>query len=94
MKPGTCFGHEITGGQCRFVSFRVEVDRIQRARSEVIQLGRDVEFVKVGDLVSVPFNVACGRCQNCFEQKTGACQKVNPTRDGGAYGFVMCGRAV
>jgi glutathione-independent formaldehyde dehydrogenase len=32
---------------------------------EVIELGRDVEFIKKGDIVSVPFNVACGRCQNC-----------------------------
>jgi glutathione-independent formaldehyde dehydrogenase len=31
---------------------------------EVIELG-DVEFIKKGDIVSVPFNVACGRCQNC-----------------------------
>jgi glutathione-independent formaldehyde dehydrogenase len=23
----------------------------------------DVEFIKKGDIVSVPFNVACGRCQ-------------------------------
>ena len=30
---------------------------------EVIEAGRDVEFVKVGDLVSVPFNIACGRCR-------------------------------
>src|SRR5579862_9121338 len=28
---------------------------------EVIETGRDVEFIKVGDLCSVPFNIACGR---------------------------------
>jgi len=38
---------------------------------EVIELGRDVEFIKKGDLVSVPFNIACGRCRNCREGKTG-----------------------
>ena len=27
----------------------------------VIEAGRDVEFIKVGDLVSVHFNIACGR---------------------------------
>jgi glutathione-independent formaldehyde dehydrogenase len=32
---------------------------------EVIELGRDVETLKKGDLVSVPFNVACGRCMTC-----------------------------
>ncbi|MBC8862918.1 alcohol dehydrogenase catalytic domain-containing protein, partial [Escherichia coli] len=29
---------------------------------EVVEVGRDVETLKIGDLVSVPFNVACGRC--------------------------------
>ena len=38
---------------------------------EVIELGRDVETLKKGDLVSVPFNVACGRCQNCKEPTAG-----------------------
>lgn len=28
---------------------------------EVIECGNDVEFLKNGDLVSVPFNIACGR---------------------------------
>ena len=28
---------------------------------EVIECGDDVEFIKTGDLVSVPFNIACGR---------------------------------
>src|SRR3978361_1260787 len=30
---------------------------------EVIELGSDVEYIKMGDLVTVPFNVACGRCR-------------------------------
>lgn len=58
---------------------------------EVIEAGKDVEFMKVGDLCSVPFNVACGRCRNCKEQKTGICQTVNPARAGGAYGYVDMG---
>lgn len=28
---------------------------------EVIECGSDVEFIKEGDLCSVPFNIACGR---------------------------------
>jgi glutathione-independent formaldehyde dehydrogenase len=58
---------------------------------EVIETGPDVEFVKVGDLVSVPFNVACGRCRNCREQQTSICLNVNPGRPGGAYGYVDMG---
>jgi len=58
---------------------------------EVIEVGRDVEFIKVGDLVSTPFNVACGRCRNCKERDTGVCLTVNPERPGGAYGYVDMG---
>jgi glutathione-independent formaldehyde dehydrogenase len=58
---------------------------------EVIEAGRDVEFIKVGDLVSVPFNIACGRCRNCKERATGICLNVNPGRPGGAYGYVDMG---
>jgi glutathione-independent formaldehyde dehydrogenase len=58
---------------------------------EVIEAGRDVEFVKVGDLVSVPFNIACGRCRNCKDRATGICLNVNPARPGAAYGYVDMG---
>jgi glutathione-independent formaldehyde dehydrogenase len=58
---------------------------------EVIEAGRDVEFIKVGDLCSVPFNIACGRCRNCKEGKTGICLNVNPSRPGAAYGYVDMG---
>jgi len=58
---------------------------------DVIEAGRDVEFIKQGDLVSVPFNIACGRCSNCKERKTGICLNVNPARPGSAYGYVDMG---
>src|SRR3954469_7911063 len=58
---------------------------------EVIEAGRDVEFIKKGDLVSVPFNIACGRCRNCKERATGVCLNVNPARPGAAYGYVDMG---
>ena len=54
-------------------------------------MGRDVEYIKVGDLVSVPFNVACGRCRNCKERHTEICMNVNPDLDCGAYGFNLGG---
>jgi glutathione-independent formaldehyde dehydrogenase len=58
---------------------------------EIIEAGSDVEYLKVGDLVTVPFNVACGRCITCREQQTGVCLNVNPGRAGGAYGYVDMG---
>src|SRR6201746_545147 len=58
---------------------------------EVIELGSDVEYIKKGDLVTVPFNVACGRCRTCRAQESGVCLNVNPGRAGGAYGYVDMG---
>lgn len=58
---------------------------------EIIEKGSDVEMLDVGDIVSVPFNVACGRCRCCKTQDTGVCLTVNPSRAGGAYGYVDMG---
>jgi glutathione-independent formaldehyde dehydrogenase len=58
---------------------------------EVVEKGPDVEFIEVGDICSVPFNIACGRCRNCKEGKTGICLNVNPARPGAAYGYVDMG---
>jgi glutathione-independent formaldehyde dehydrogenase len=58
---------------------------------EIIEKGKDVEFLNIGDLVSVPFNVACGRCRACRERNTGVCLNVNPQQPGGAYGYVDMG---
>jgi glutathione-independent formaldehyde dehydrogenase len=58
---------------------------------EVIEAGPDVEFIKEGDLCSVPFNISCGRCRNCKEGQTGVCLNTNPDRPGSAYGYVDMG---
>src|SRR5919107_1443456 len=58
---------------------------------EVIEKGSDVQFIDIGDLCSVPFNIACGRCRNCKERNTGVCLNVNPARAGSAYGYVDMG---
>jgi glutathione-independent formaldehyde dehydrogenase len=58
---------------------------------EVIEKGSDVEMLNIGDICTVPFNIACGRCRNCREGKTGICLTVNPARPGAAYGYVDMG---
>jgi glutathione-independent formaldehyde dehydrogenase len=58
---------------------------------EIVEKGEDVQFLDVGDIVSVPFNIACGRCRNCREGATGVCLNVNPARAGSAYGYVDMG---
>jgi glutathione-independent formaldehyde dehydrogenase len=58
---------------------------------EIVEAGDDVQFLKEGDICSVPFNIACGRCRNCKERQTGICLNVNPARAGSAYGYVDMG---
>ena len=58
---------------------------------EVIETGPGVEFIKEGDLCSVPFNIACGRCRTCKDGDTGVCLTTNPDRPGAAYGYVDMG---
>jgi glutathione-independent formaldehyde dehydrogenase len=54
-----------------------------------VEIGRDVETLKVGDLVSIPFNVSCGRCRMCKKGRTGVCARVNAVGGwGAAYGYV------
>lgn len=58
---------------------------------EIVEKGNDVQFLNEGDICSVPFNIACGRCRNCNEGLTGVCLNVNPARAGSAYGYVDMG---
>src|ERR1700757_3053381 len=32
---------------------------------EVVEVGDSIDRIKVGDMVVMPFNVACGPCKNC-----------------------------
>jgi threonine dehydrogenase-like Zn-dependent dehydrogenase len=60
---------------------------------EVIEVGTAVDKVRVGDMVSAPFNVACGHCQNCEHELTSYCLRANPDPGiaGAAYGFADMG---
>lgn len=57
----------------------------------VIEVGKAVDRVKVGDRVCLPFNIGCGFCENCERGLTGYCLTVNPGSAGGAYGFAGMG---
>ena len=58
---------------------------------EVIEIGKAVDRIKVGDMVCLPFNVSCGFCENCERGLTGFCLTVNPGKAGGAYGYAGMG---
>lgn len=57
----------------------------------VIEAGNAVQRVKVGDRVCLPFNVACGFCDNCERGLTGFCLIANPGNAGAAYGYANMG---
>lgn len=45
---------------------------------EVVELGKAVKNVKVGDRVVVPFPIACGGCFFCKQKLTSLCDNSNP----------------
>lgn len=58
---------------------------------EVIEVGAAVDRVKKGDRVVLPFNIACGFCENCERGFTGFCLTCNPGSAGAAYGYAEMG---
>jgi threonine dehydrogenase-like Zn-dependent dehydrogenase len=45
---------------------------------EVVEVGRDVKKLKVGDRVVVPFTISCGQCYFCKHQLFSLCDNSNP----------------
>jgi threonine dehydrogenase-like Zn-dependent dehydrogenase len=54
--------------------------------AEVVKVGDSVKGFAPGDLVSVPFQVACGECTTCLRGHTGNCERVEPMS---MYGLPM-----
>ncbi len=52
-------------------------------------VGDEVQQLKPGDHVLVPFNIACGRCVFCRQGLFGNCHESNPAASavGGIYGY-------
>jgi threonine dehydrogenase-like Zn-dependent dehydrogenase len=55
----------------------------------VEEVGPEVETLKPGDHVLVPFNIACGQCHFCRQGLFGNCHESNPeaTAVGGIFGY-------
>ena len=45
---------------------------------EVAELGAGVKYLKKGDRVVVPVNIACGSCYPCSQEKFSGCDNTNP----------------
>ncbi|HEX7207761.1 MAG TPA: zinc-dependent alcohol dehydrogenase [Nitrososphaeraceae archaeon] len=56
----------------------------------VEETGPLVTEVKVGDKIVVPFNIACGQCGWCRNNKWSQCDRTNPRADmGSAFGYTQ-----
>lgn len=56
---------------------------------EVVEVGSEVQKLKIGNQVLVPFNIACGKCVFCQQGMFGNCHESNPmaTAVGGIFGY-------
>jgi threonine dehydrogenase-like Zn-dependent dehydrogenase len=45
---------------------------------EVVEVGKGVDNLKVGDRVVVPFPIACGHCDACEKEMYSLCENSNP----------------
>jgi len=48
---------------------------------EVVEVGKEVKNLKVGDRVVVPFTIACGECFFCRNGFHSACERSNPDHE-------------
>ena len=56
--------------------------------AEVLEVGADVSSVRAGQNVVVPFQISCGTCGPCRQQRPGSCTGVPPVS---MYGFGVVG---
>jgi threonine dehydrogenase-like Zn-dependent dehydrogenase len=45
---------------------------------EVVELGKDVKNLKIGDRIVVPFTISCGNCTSCRGGMFSLCENSNP----------------
>jgi threonine dehydrogenase-like Zn-dependent dehydrogenase len=60
---------------------------------EVVEVGKEVKNLRVGDRVVVPFTISCGRCFFCQKQLWSLCDNSNPNAKVAEtlYGFTPSG---
>ncbi len=75
-----------------WVGVRVPLPRVpgHEFAGEVVEVGRGVRDFKAGDRVTVPFHLACGRCEYCSTGRGNICQALGflgANHDGGYAEF-------
>ena len=57
---------------------------------EVVELGKEVHNLKIGDRVIVPFTIACGECFFCKKGFSTQIHERNPTAAANTNEITMC----
>ncbi len=60
---------------------------------EIVEVGREVKNLQVGDRIVVPFPISCGRCYFCRKGLSSCCDNSNPNAAlaEAAYGYSAAG---
>ena len=60
---------------------------------EVVERGRAVQKLEIGDRVVVPFPIACGHCSQCEREMYSVCENTNPNgwMAEKLFGYPTCG---
>lgn len=60
---------------------------------EVVEVGKMVKNIKVGDRIVVSFDIGCGHCHHCHDEEFSACDNTNPNFmiPEKLYGYSGCG---
>jgi len=60
---------------------------------EVVEVGKAVKNIRMGDRVVVPFPIACGRCNMCRAELFSLCENSNPNawQAEQLWGYSPCG---
>jgi threonine dehydrogenase-like Zn-dependent dehydrogenase len=53
----------------------------QEFMGEVVEVGRNVKKLKVGDRIVVPFTIICGECDQCRRGFYSVCERTNRNKD-------------
>lgn len=60
---------------------------------EIVEVGSEIQKLKIGDRVVVPFTIICGECEQCRKGNFSVCENTNRNKEKGdaAFGHTTAG---
>lgn len=59
----------------------------------VVEVGHDVQHIKIGDRVAIPFILSCGKCRECDRRISTVCEHQNQPGFTMVSHFIRCTHA-